>query len=258
MPFIEPKLEIAKGNYTNHSHIYQIGINEAVSTDWESFWSEGGIYPTSSIEVSTNLLHVSSSANEDTLEGVGARTITIEGLDANYNVVTETLNLQGKIAVSSSNNLIAINNAHVATGGPRQQSGSLFLCLSGSSTNLLIGTIDNEYRRLMQSHYTVPAGNKAYLQHVNCNVAVTSSAAEFAIFQRASGSIYRPSTINTTFGDAIVTNTNSSLTFDEKTEIDLRIKSLGSAGIATGQFSLILVSSSNIPVEPARIEGFLL
>ena len=53
MPFIEPKLEIAKGNYTNHSHIYQIGINEAVSTDWESFWSEGGIYPTSSIEVST-------------------------------------------------------------------------------------------------------------------------------------------------------------------------------------------------------------
>tara|TARA_R110002012_G_scaffold124158_1_gene275056 strand:- start:293 stop:1069 length:777 start_codon:yes stop_codon:yes gene_type:complete len=258
MPFIEPKLEIAKGNYTNHSHVYQIGINNSISTSYESFWSEGGIYPTSSIGVATNLLHVSSSANEDTLEGVGARTLTISGLDADYNAVTETLNLQGKIAVSSSNNLIAINDAFVATGGPRQQSGSLSLYLSGSTTSLLIGNIDNEHRRLMQTHYTVPAGNKAYLQNVTCNIAVTSSAVEFAIFQRPSGSIYRSSTINTTFGEAIITNTDSSIEFDEKTEIDLRIKSLGSTGIASGQFSLILVSSSNIPVEPARIEGFLL
>jgi len=256
MPFIEPKLEIAKGNYTNHSHIYQIGFNSNVAGDFETLWTLGGTYPTDQI-ATANALHISSSANEDTVEGVGARTITIEGLDANYNVVTETLSMQGKIAVSSSNSFIAINKAFIATGGAAEQSGSIRINASGSATNIVVGIIDSNHKQLTQAHYTIPAGHKAYLQNVNCGVGNNISSS-FALYQKPSGSVYRSVTFDTTFGDPTSTNVNSAIEFDEKTELDLRAKGDVSNGLASGQFSLILVSSSNIPVEPARIEGFIL
>ena len=153
MPLIEPKLEIAKGNYTNHSFIHKVGINDTTTTTYETMWNGGAVYPT--IGATGRLLHISSSANQDATGSIGARTLTVEGLDANYNSVTETIPLTGKALTTSTNTYIALNDAFIAT---------------------------------------VPANHTAYLQSVNCSVnqvGVPLASGSFVLYQKPSGSVYR-------------------------------------------------------------------
>jgi len=266
MPLIEPKLEIAKGNYTNHSHVYKTGRNTSISTTNETIWNQSGTYPT--IGGTALVLFVSSSANQDTLTGpdkVGARTLTVTGVDGNYNEVIETITLNGTASVLSTNSYLAVNDAFVATGGSAEQSGSISITLSGSvgTPGTFLGTIDNEYKRLTQAHYTVPLGHTAYLQSIKygisplVDVASTAISASFLIYQKPSGSVYRCESIHNVSGNGIVSHYDSAISFDEKTEIDIRVNGdIGSD--ASAEFSLILVSSSNVPVQGVNFQGFVI
>tara|TARA_R110000851_G_scaffold320055_2_gene484734 strand:+ start:408 stop:1184 length:777 start_codon:yes stop_codon:yes gene_type:complete len=258
MPLIEPKLEIAKGNYTNHSFIHKVGINDTTSTTYETMWNGGDVYPT--IGATGRLLHISSSANQDATGSIGARTLTVEGLDVNYNTVTETIPLTGKALTTSTNSYIALNDAFIATGGTAEQSGSISISLSGSS---ILGYVDSVYKQSMQAHYTVPANHTAYLQSVNCSVnqvGVPLSSGSFVLYQKPSGSVYRALTFQQSSGTLSGEDMNNAISFSEKTEIDLRVK--GNSGPAangsTGNFALIVVNSNNIPIQGVNFQGFII
>ena len=255
MPLIEPKLEIAKGNYTNHSFIHKVGINDTTTTTYETMWNGGGVYPT--IGATGRLLHISSSANQDATGSIGARTLTVEGLDVNYNTVTKTIPLTGKALTTSTNTYIALNDAFIATGGTAEQSGSISISLSGSS---ILGYVDSVYKQSMQAHYTVPANHTAYLQSVNCSVNQTDASGSFILYQKPSGSVYRVATYQQSSGDISNEDINSGISFSGKTEIDLRVRGNSSAAEngSTGNFTLILVSSSNVPVEGVNFQGFII
>ena len=83
-------LQIARGQIQGHTGLIIFGYNPDVDTTIESVWPDGGVVPHPTV---ASVLKISSSSANDTSAGTGARTVYIEGLDSNYNVISETVTL---------------------------------------------------------------------------------------------------------------------------------------------------------------------
>ena len=73
-------------------YIEKFGANLSVGSDLETIWEVGGLY-----EYLTTASAVSAVSDEgsDNTTGTGARTIELQGLDGNYNTITEVISTGG-------------------------------------------------------------------------------------------------------------------------------------------------------------------
>jgi len=150
--------DIAKGNAYNASSVNIFGFNTEVTTDFETVWNDGGnyIYPTSELTMT-----VVSTSENDTMP------ILIQGLDINYNPISETINVTGTVPVNTVTQFFRINSA---------------LILAGSNVgNISIGNGGANYAFIGESlgitqacRYTVPAGHCLYLFRIDCNSGTTN------------------------------------------------------------------------------------
>jgi len=112
-------LEVAKGSIDGYSCINKFGHNPDVdiASAPEDVWAGGGIYgfyPTTAQSMEA----VSTSTNDDySPAGTGARTIQVYGLDSNWDLQEETVQMNGTTPVALSNTYIRIYRALVLTAG---------------------------------------------------------------------------------------------------------------------------------------------
>lgn len=167
-------LQVSRGQITMHERICPFGLNSDVSTSLETVWQEGGVY---AFPASATVMTVSSSsANDDgNPAGTGARTVVIEGLDANYSSISETITMNGTTAVNTTKSYLRVNKMYVATGGTTAGAVGNIYIGTGTVTDgkpavvyNMMGIGTNISESLV---YTVPAGYTAYL----LNFAVSSS-----------------------------------------------------------------------------------
>lgn len=186
----DPTLDVAAGRVTGKSVFSKFGNNQAIGTTPAPV-SQSGIYqvPTSvaSLEV------VSSSAN-DTSAGTGAQQVTIIGLDANWNEISEVVTLNGMTPVPLANSYFRVYRWYVsrtgtyATQSTGSQDGTLTLRVVGAgatwSTIPLLGTLGRGQSQI--GVYTVPAGKTLYIYGFDMSVDTggTVKAASFYLFQR--------------------------------------------------------------------------
>lgn len=151
--------QIALGNELNQTYVYKFGRNPSVSTE-ETLIAGGGVYglPTTAETVTVT----SDSGNDVFPAGTGARTVTIFGLDADYNSVSETVNL----GETSINAYIRVFRAIVATAGTLTpvggaNEGTITIQQSTSLINMcLISPNDGQ---TLVACFTVPAGHTALI-----------------------------------------------------------------------------------------------
>jgi hypothetical protein len=125
----------------------------------EDLWGGGGAYvfPTGA----TAMEAVSSSAN-DAAAGTGARTIRVDGLDASYEPLQETLTLNGVNPVALVNNFFRINEARILTAGSLMDAaGTVTIRASGGGTSYAV--IPQGEGFTAHGVYTVRAGYTLYL-----------------------------------------------------------------------------------------------
>ena len=92
-------LAVAKGDFTGYSNVSKFGYNPTVgSSDYESIWEGSNAYPWMS---AADQLEVLSSSANDTSAGTGARTVELQGLDSSWNLLTETVTMNGTSAVTT-------------------------------------------------------------------------------------------------------------------------------------------------------------
>lgn len=121
----------------------------------EDVWSVGGVYPW--MTASTSLEVVSTSAS-DAAAGVGARTVTIFGLDANYVEVNQTITLNGTTAVAVPTQLFRINSVLIMSAGTTKVNvGDINVRDAGGGT--IRAQVPIGYGISRQAVYTVPAGH---------------------------------------------------------------------------------------------------
>lgn len=144
-------LDIARGHWNNVKAKHIFGFNRTIGTSFETIFNDGGgIYQFPSAAIT--LTAVSSSA-ADTMD------LVIEGLDADYNPVIDTVTLTGTVAASSNIQFFRINNAYIAGG---ENAGNITIANGG----VTYAYIEANTGVSQNAIYTVPAGCKMYINNV--------------------------------------------------------------------------------------------
>jgi hypothetical protein len=140
-----------------HTPVIVFGYNPDVDTSEESIWPASGTVPHPTV---ASVLTIASSSASDASLGVGARTVYIQGLDGNYNVVSETVTLNGTNNVSTTNLYLYINQFTVTTvGSTGYNVGEITAKVGATLYDLIAATFNNR----TTAHYCVPTGYTGYL-----------------------------------------------------------------------------------------------
>jgi hypothetical protein len=159
------ELQVARGQISYHESFCQFGINTAVGTSNETVWIGSNTYTFPS---SASVLKISSSsANDASPSGTGAQTIQIQGLNAAYEAVSETVSLNGQTAVNTTNSYLRVNKMIVLTAGSGGTSVGNIYAGTGDVTDGVPAVVVNQTGILANEtesgFYTVPAGYTAYI-----------------------------------------------------------------------------------------------
>jgi len=151
--------QVALGQVPGYSSFSIFGYNPDLDQTEESVWPDGSTVPHPT--VAAQLTIVSTDAADDGAPvGTGARTVYLEGLNGDYEVVSETVIMNGTTGVTTSNSYLYINQFYVATvGSGGSNAGEITAKLSTTLYDLI--AVGNNQRTT--GHYCVPAGYTAYL-----------------------------------------------------------------------------------------------
>jgi len=157
-------LQVSRGQIQGHRNVTVFGFNPDVDNTQVSVWPLPSLitFPASAIQMT-----VSSTSANDTSAGTGARTIVVQGLDANYNEVTETVTMNGQTAVTMTASLLRVNYAYVATAGSGNSAAGDIYIGTGVVTAGVPATaydiIKFDYNNTTTGSYTIPAGYSGYV-----------------------------------------------------------------------------------------------
>ena len=150
---------VAQGQVPGYSSFSVFGYNPDLDQTEESVWPDGGVVPHPTSE--SQLTIVSTDANDDgDPAGTGARTVYIEGLDEDYEVVSETITMNGTSGVTTTNSYLYVNQFYVVTVGSGEVNAGTITAKVGAT---LYDIIAAGYNNRTTAHYCVPAGYTAYL-----------------------------------------------------------------------------------------------
>lgn len=141
---------LSVGNWIN-----KFGENPSVSatlgaTD-DLIYHTGTAYLPADVVNGSNI-NITAQAG-DTQAGTGARTIQIEGLDADGHFQTEVITLNGTSAVNPTKNWLRIYRAFVRTAGSNGGSTGTITIADGTGTFVVIPTFHNQ---TLHGVYTIP------------------------------------------------------------------------------------------------------
>lgn len=182
--------EISKGNIPGHGRIHIFGQNPGIGTAWTDVWDNNTAY---AFLMAASTLNVSSTdVNDDAAPpSTGAWNITILGLGANYGLLNETVQLNGRTAVATTNSYIRIYRLIVNESGTTgTNEGKIFVGTgavdgSGYVANPL-AEIPIGMGQTLMAIYTVPANKTAFMT-IFYTVSDETKAVQFALFQRPYG-----------------------------------------------------------------------
>lgn len=185
-----PWLDVSRGLLSGISDVKKFGRNDAVGTTYVPVCM-GGVYQTPQSGSATTLRIKAGGNANDTAAGTGARSVTIEGLDENFALASETIATAGASASSAtSTTFTRVFRAYVASSGTYATSsagshaGDIVIENGAGGTDWL--TIDSTGFPKAQSEigaYSVPAGSTAYVFIVNITID-TNKSTDLVFFQR--------------------------------------------------------------------------
>ena len=183
-------LEVQRGAKKGYSIVNKFGHTDAVSTTLVPICS-GNIYQTPTSAVALELV---STVATDNQAGVGARTITIQGLDANFDEVTVVANMNatdGTVAEAVTGTWTRIYRMYVETSGTYatatagSHAGTITLQASGGGVAWAVLELHASFPTGQSNigAYTVPAGYTAYIGNIEIETD-TNKAMDILFFQR--------------------------------------------------------------------------
>ena len=237
-------INISAGDVSGTSYIEKFGMNTDVDANKETIWDGGDIY---SYVSTAETVAITSTLGADSAAGTGARTVEIQGLDANHTLVYETLTVGGG---AGTQEFLRIFRAKVVTAGTSGiNEGTISITSSDTSTVLaqigVDGTGSNAAGRgqTFMALYTVPAGKTAYLTQwtVGCGKQNTDAVATF--LAKPEGSAWNAKDIITVSATTYAKDYKIPLQFTEKTDIEVRAYSTTNNSLVSSTFNLILIDN---------------
>lgn len=162
-------LQVARGQIQGHSTVNIYGYQPAVGLTFIPVWENATTY---TYPVSATQMHLAGTAGDTAV-------INISGLDANYNIISENLALNGATAVTTVKSYFRINSMSVSVGSATNPAG--VVTLKDLTDTTIYAQINAGVGRTQAAIYTVPAGYTFYLQRVNVYTSLNGN--NFATYQ---------------------------------------------------------------------------
>ena len=230
------ELQVARGQIAFHEVVHKFGFNPSIDTNLATVWLQGGLY---SYLSSASTLYISSSSANDTAAGTGARTITINGLDANYDEISESVTLNGQTAVNTTQSFLRVFRMIVNTAGSGNQNAGVIYAGTGTVTSGVpankYGTIAVGDNQTLMCFWTVPRGYTAYLYQVDIsmNTEVANKYGTVSLVARPNGGVFNVKDKFALSQDIIHQEFKHPIKFAEKTDLEVRaIASSSNANLA--------------------------
>lgn len=236
------EVNVARGGIIAHKSLFKFGFNTDINGAEETIWSRGGtyVYPTAA-EINT----LSSTSANDTANGTGARTVTVSGLDANYNEISETVSLNGQTPVNTVNAYIRINRMFVATAGSGGGSAGTIAAGTGTVTAgvpaVCYAEILSSDNQTLMTVWTVPAGYTAYIYKGTISTATTTGGQYVTgrLCFKPFGGVLRTAAKITLSNQFVDFNFTIPIVLPEKTDIEARAISSGSSNAVSATFTVM-------------------
>ncbi len=248
-----PQLDIALGNVGRVSKpIDTFGRNQDIDTGSvpEDVWNVGGLWvpPTQA-----RVHEVVSDNVNDTVAGSGARTIMLEGLDANWDAITEIIAMNGTTPVITQNSFVRINSATILTAGlSLENAGQIDITAQVDST--ISARINPTAGKSEMAIRTIPAGKIGILSErpwISMNKQGGTSGAMIDICFRSRPYADNPEMPWRNLGSVALSVEGTSIaylpfsiyeTVPEKTDLALRCTSVTDNNMdVSGGFQILLV-----------------
>ena len=234
----------------SQGYIEKFGANLSVNANLETIWDAGGVY--TYLTTASKLSAISDNL-EDSLIGTGARLIEVEGLDANYNTITEVISCNATDGRNSGpesvNEFFRVYRAAVRTAGATSTNQGFITIDANIGPVIAIGThgvgVNEEgFGQSQTSVYTIPAGKTGYLTQwsVGSSDSLKKIHAYFMASEVDNGKIMRVKDVMF-LNNYSIKDYKVPLTFAETTDIEVRAWD-GSTGAAVStSYNIILVDN---------------
>jgi len=167
------ELQVARGHITNHQPVEIFGYSTQVAGTalgplWEGLTQSGGAYAYPSSAGVVVLLSASGATDAGLI-------IQVNGLDANYNLLSETVTLNGSGTATTTNSYFRINGLFVTNG---INAGNI----TAKIATVLYAQINAGVGQTQMSIYTVPKGYSFYLTYVQGNASIGFTSSNYMIY----------------------------------------------------------------------------
>jgi len=147
-------LQVSRGEIQGHKRVFKFGYNGEIQNSEETIWDVGGLYayPSSAVAMTATS---SSGATDENVE------VTIQGLDASYNELSETVTLNASGTATTTGSFLRVYRAFVSSG--TASAGNITIA-NGGTTYAYVSVADQQ---TLMALWTVPAGYTAYLFQID-------------------------------------------------------------------------------------------
>lgn len=166
-------LQVARGQIYGHTSVYIFGFSTAIGSTalgpvWEGQTQSGGLYtyPSSAVQMS-----IVSDSTSDT----SAKSLTINGLDSGFNMISETIALNGTTTVTSVNSYLRINNISMSNA---LNTGNITISNGGTTYAKISAGIGTT----QMSIYTVPNGYTFYLTYIQADASIGFTSSNYMLY----------------------------------------------------------------------------
>ena len=241
-------INISNGAVDGVSYVEKFGRNDTLSGNVETIWDGSNVY---TYLTSASSVYVTSSDGNDAPAGTGARQVEVQGLDENYVLTTETIDIDDGASDTTFIRVFRVIVTSVGSGGQAAGTISVRSASGGGGTLLAqilkVGTGGGaSLGQTFMAIYTVPAGYTAYLTQWTIGAGGQNADTTALLVARPFGGAFNSKDIVISAGSQYSKNYVVPLKFTEKTDIEVRAFTSSSGNDCSSTFNLIIVDNDYI------------
>ena len=207
-------------------------------------WDGGGLYPWTTFTGSGAHLFVASATDDAKMRGVA---ITIEGLDSNYDLISEVVTLDASDTTTvkeTTNNFYRVVRAFVSGTNTNSIPNDYDITFNyGSSGGTTVAKILATYGATQSCTYTVPDGYQGFILAVNGSSGQDDEITTM-IWSKPYNAAWKQEKTFKFVSGTFEHNMRTPLVFDEKTDIEIRAYALVESARIGTEFQLLVVPNA--------------
>lgn len=213
--------------FPRYSNNNKFGYNNAVGTSQEEIWNVGGV---EAYLATAETMNIASTSEEDDADkdpaGTGAYTLTIFGLDNNWDEVTETVTLNGTSDVETTNSYLRVFRMIVNTAGSTGSNVGTITATASSaaSVHAQINPTDNQTLKI---NFSIPQDKYGVITHAEIGCAKADDC-EIRFKVRPFGEVFQTKRLLNFFESTVSFSNIIPILLPPKT--DITITALSGAG----------------------------